>query len=98
MRIFNGMKLGTGLLIGAAAVLAAPIVIPMVTAAMRPLARAAIRGGLIAYERGKVIVAEAQEDFEDLMAEAKAEMAHESEEGIAASKKKAISGGSKGGN
>jgi hypothetical protein len=97
MRVFSGMKLGTGLIIGAAAVLVGPVVIPMVAAAMRPLAKAAIKGGLMAYEKGKVLVAEAQEDFEDLMAEAKAEMSQESEEGMTAPKQKAVAAGGKGG-
>jgi hypothetical protein len=64
---------------------------------MRPLAKAAIRGGLMAYERGKVLVAEAQEDFDDLVAEAKAEISQASEEEMAGPKKKAVSGGGKGG-
>jgi hypothetical protein len=51
----------------------------------------------MAYERGKVLVAEAQEDFDDLVAEAKAEMSQESEEGIAAPKKRTVAGGGKGG-
>jgi hypothetical protein len=97
MRLFNGMKLGTGLLIGAATVVVAPIVIPMVAAAMRPLAKAAVKGGLMAYEKGKVIVAEAQENLEDLMAETKAEMASESEDANAAPKKKPVAIGAKGG-
>lgn len=96
MGLFNGMKLGTGLLIGVATVVAAPIVIPLVTAAMRPLAKAAIKGGLIAYEKGKVLVAEAQENLEDLMAETKAEMSSESE-GATTEPNKTIAVGAKGG-
>jgi len=95
MGLFNGMKPGTGLFIGVATVVAAPIVIPLVTAAMRPLAKAAIKGGLIAYKKGKVLVAEAQANLDDLMAETKAEMSYESEGATEEPKKKTVAVGAK---
>jgi hypothetical protein len=42
---------------------------------MKPLAKAAIKGGLLAYENAKVAVAETTETIEDIAAEARAEIA-----------------------
>ncbi|MCU0534183.1 MAG: DUF5132 domain-containing protein [Hydrococcus sp. Prado102] len=63
--------LGTpGIIAGIGAIVAAPFVIP----ALKPVTKAAIKGGIIVYEKGKAIVAETGELFEDLVAEAKAEL------------------------
>jgi len=40
------------------------------------LAKGIIKGGLLAYEGAKVSIAETKETFEDIAAEAKAEIAH----------------------
>jgi hypothetical protein len=64
----------TTLAIGAGAVLLAPIILPFMAGILRPVAKATIKGGLIAYEKAKVISAEAVESLEDLAAEAKAEV------------------------
>jgi Protein of unknown function (DUF5132) len=73
----NGLKgnIMTGLAIGIGAAILAPVVIPAVAAMAKPLTKAAIKGGVLLYERGKEVVAEAGEMMEDLMAEAKAEIA-----------------------
>jgi hypothetical protein len=76
MKLFgNGWEVGTSLVIGAGIVLLAPIVMPMVASVMKPLAKAVIKGGLMAYESSKVALAETKETLEDLAAEAKAEIA-----------------------
>ena len=76
MKLFgNGFEVGTSLVIGAGIVLLAPIVMPMVASVMKPLAKAAIKGGLLAFESSKVALAETKETLEDLAAEAKAEIA-----------------------
>ena len=82
----NGWKgniLG-GLAIGIGSAILAPVVIPILAAAVKPLAKATIKGGLMLYERGKEMVAEIQEVTEDLVAEAKAEMAEGQKAGEAA--------------
>jgi len=76
---FSGISLGTGLLIGAGAVLLAPIVLPVVAGVAKSLFKAGIKGGLIIYEKGKVAIEEAKETIEDLTAEAKAELAGDEE-------------------
>lgn len=64
-----------GLAIGAGAVLLAPVIIPAVGSALKPLLKATIKGGLLAYEGAKLSIAETKEALEDLTAEAKAEVA-----------------------
>jgi hypothetical protein len=84
------MNLGTGLVIGAAAMLLAPVVIPVVSGVLKSLTKAGIKGGLMVYEKGKILAEETKETFEDLAAEAKAEMLGE-EEIVVAKPKKASS-------
>ena len=76
----NGMKVGIGLAVGLGTVILAPVVIPALAGVAKPLAKEIIKGGLVAFEKGKVLVAEAKETLEDLAAEAQAEMAMEREE------------------
>mgnify|MGYP000374450134 CR=1 FL=1 len=85
----TGMQLLTGLAVGAAVVLLAPVVVPVVAGVAKTLTKAGIKGGLILYERGKVAVAEARETIEDLTAEAQAELAEEQEVEAVPKKRKA---------
>jgi len=80
----NGFRgnLMTGLAIGIGAAILAPIVIPAVAAVAKPLAKAALKGGILLYDRGKEAVAEAGEVIEDLMAETKAEIAEARKEAV----------------
>jgi hypothetical protein len=74
----NGFRLGgtaTTMAIGAGAVLLAPVLLPMAASVLRPVAKAAIKGGILAFENAKVAVAETKETFEDIAAEARAEVA-----------------------
>lgn len=68
-----------GLAIGVGVAILAPVAIPVVATIAKPLAKAAIKGGLILYEKGRETVAEMGEVAEDLLAEAKAELAQTSE-------------------
>jgi hypothetical protein len=75
---FEGFDGGaTGIAAGIGAAILAPIVIPVVAQVGKPLTKAAIKQGILAYEKGKEFFAEATEVFEDLVAEAKAELAQE---------------------
>ena len=65
--IWTGIAVGAGLLV-------APIVIPAVAGAARPLLKAVIKGGYILFEKGREMVAEVCELTEDLIEEAKAEV------------------------
>ncbi len=66
---------GRGLLIGLAAAALVPLILPLVAGVAKPFARAAIKTGIIAYEKGREVVAEVGEVIEDLVAEARAELA-----------------------
>ncbi|MBW2442842.1 MAG: DUF5132 domain-containing protein [Deltaproteobacteria bacterium] len=87
----NGFRLGgtwTTLAIGAGAVFLAPVVLPMVAGVLRPVAKAAIKGGILAFENAKVAVAETKETFEDIAAEARAEVSSAQKEAAKSAKKK----------
>lgn len=90
MRI-GGIQLSSGILIGAGAVLLAPIVIPVAAGVLKPVAKAVIKGGLITYHKVKESTAEAIEMMEDLSAEARAELAEENESTAKTTKKTAKS-------
>jgi hypothetical protein len=51
------------------------VVIPLFANIAKPLAKAAIKGGIQLYERGKEAFSEVAEITEDIVAEAKAELA-----------------------
>ena len=76
MKLFNGLNPGS-LALGAGIVLLTPIVLPVIGALLKPVAKSIIKGGLLAYEGAKVSLAETKETLEDLAAEAKSEMAQQ---------------------
>jgi hypothetical protein len=81
MRVLgNGISMSS-LAVGAGVVLLAPVVIPVIGSVLKPIAKAVIKGGIMAYEGAKVSVAEAKETIEDLAAEAKAEITEGGSEG-----------------
>jgi hypothetical protein len=68
--VFKGGNLVTGLAIGVGVYVLAPAVMPV----LRPLAKSIIKAGLVAYDEGRVALAELGERTEDIVAEARAEM------------------------
>ncbi|MEM8832494.1 MAG: DUF5132 domain-containing protein [Cyanobacteria bacterium P01_G01_bin.19] len=61
---------------GVAAVVLLPVLVPVAAGKVaKPLAKATIKGGIILYEKGKGVIAEVGETLEDIVAEAKAELA-----------------------
>lgn len=79
MALFN-RDVATGLAIGLGAALLAPAALALLGGAGRPAARAAVKAGLLAYEKGLDTFAELGETVEDLLAEAQAEIEAEREE------------------
>jgi len=63
----------TAAIIGAGFILA-PVVIPFIAGPARPLLKAAIKSGILLYDKASAMVAEATEAAENLVAEAKAEI------------------------
>jgi hypothetical protein len=72
--LFKG-NIVTAVAIGIGAVVLAPVVLR----ASKPLAKAAIKGGIIAYEKGREAFHEVSEVVEDMVAEVKAEMVEAAE-------------------
>ena len=66
-----------GIAAGVGAVVLAPVLIPAVAKASKPVAKALIKGGIIAYKKSRSAIAESGEVLEDLLAEVKAELAEE---------------------
>jgi hypothetical protein len=81
----NGLKgnIVTGLAIGIGSSILAPVVIPVLASVVKPMAKAAIKGGFLLYQKGREVAAEAQEVVEDLVAETRAEL-EEAESGAMA--------------
>jgi hypothetical protein len=69
-----------GLVIGAGVLLLAPIAGPAWTKVGKPIAKTAIKGGIVAYEKSKGVFSEVREAFEDIVAESQAELAEEAEQ------------------
>lgn len=61
-------------LVGVGVALVAPIVVPALAAGMRPLAKAVLKGGMMVYDKGTEVFAEAGEQFSDLVAEVRSEL------------------------
>ncbi len=75
-------EVGTpGVIAGIGAVVLAPIVIPAIAKVVKPIAKTAIKSSITLYEKSKTAIVEAGEIFEDLVAEAQAELADEEEIG-----------------
>jgi hypothetical protein len=66
-----------GIIAGIGAVLLAPIVVPIVAGIGKPLAKSLIKSGLVAYEKSKGAFAELGETWDDIVAEARAELAED---------------------
>ncbi len=69
----------TGLVVGVATLALAPILLPTLARVGRPVVKAAIKGAILAYQTGRETLAELAEVAEDLLAEARAELAREEE-------------------
>jgi uncharacterized membrane protein len=67
-------EVAIGLAIGVGAALLAPVIAPLVASVGKPLAKSAVKSGVLLYEKGRETAAELVEVFEDLVAEARAEL------------------------
>jgi hypothetical protein len=71
-----------GVAAGIGVIVLAPIIGPALAKAGKPVAKALIKGSLVAYEKGKAVLAETGEVLEDLVAESRAEIAEAQEKKI----------------
>jgi len=70
-------NLGTGLIIGLGTIILGPLVIPIVGRIVKPVAKAAIKGGICLFEAGKKGVSGAGESLSGLVAEVRGEIEKE---------------------
>ena len=78
-------------LVGVGVALVAPTVLPAVGAALRPLAKSAIKGGVVLYDTVKEGIAEAGEQISDMVAEVRSEAEEEGEESEGSPRRRARS-------
>jgi len=64
---------GGGVLLGVGAALAAPVILPVAGAVLRPIAKTTIWGFLVVADKLKEVTAETREQMNDLVAEVRAE-------------------------
>ena len=69
--MFKGGNIGTGLAVG----IGAAVVAPAMMVVLRPLSRAALRAGVVAYDQGRAMLADMNEWTSDQIAEVRADMA-----------------------
>jgi hypothetical protein len=74
MSLFEDVFKGGNLLIGVGLAIGAAVVAPVVVPVLRPIAKSIIKAGLIAYDQGRVALAELGEQAGDIVAEARSEM------------------------
>jgi hypothetical protein len=75
MALFEDLTLGSvasGALIGLGLVVAAPLLLPVVGAVVRPLVRLAVQGGIAAYDAATTLVTTMGEEINQIVAEARA--------------------------
>jgi len=71
--VLKGGNVVTGLAIGVGAVVLAPMLMPL----LRPVAKSVLKAGLMAYDQGRVALAELSERADDLLSEVRVEMEQE---------------------
>lgn len=67
----------SGIVGGIGGLLLAPVIIPVVAGIGKPIAKSLIKGVIVTYESSKSALAEMRETWEDIIAEARAEIAEE---------------------
>ena len=70
---FKG-NIGPGLAVGIGVAVVAPLLAPVIGGVVRPLAKAAIKAGLLAVDAGREGLARLEEATGDMVAEARAEL------------------------
>jgi hypothetical protein len=74
MALLDDAFKGGGIVMGVAAGIGAALVAPVLIPALRPIAKSILKAGLVAYDQGRVALAELNEQTGDILAEARAEL------------------------
>lgn len=77
-----GSTLLTGLVVGVAALVVAPVIFPGLRRLGAPVARAALRTGTVFYEKGRETSAELGEVFDDFVVELEMALGVESDQSV----------------
>jgi hypothetical protein len=75
----NGFKIGKSIAVSSGILILAPIVVPALAGALKPIAKAAIKGGITAYGMIKASAAGTLDVLKNIAAEAEAELKDSSE-------------------
>jgi hypothetical protein len=74
-----GVKMSTGTLaLGAIAFWAAPKILSSLSGILRPVAKTGIKGGMMAYDKGKEVFSGAVDVIQDIASEARSELSKKS--------------------
>ena len=71
--VFKG-NIGPGLAVGLGVAVVAPLLAPAIGGVVRPLAKTAVKAGLLAVDAGREGLARLEEAIGDMVAEARAEL------------------------
>jgi hypothetical protein len=71
---FVESDIAKGVALGAGVALAVPVLLVALWPMVKPVARTAVKAGLLAFEKGREGMAELSEEFEDLVAETREEL------------------------
>src|ERR1700761_5451909 len=74
--MLKGGNIVTGLAIGVGSVIVAPLIVPALTGLLRPVAKTAIKGGIVVYDWGRQAAAQVGEATSDMVAEVRADAQH----------------------
>jgi len=72
--LFKGGNIGTGVAFGVGMAVVGPLLTPLVGGVLRPVAKTAIKAGLLAYDAGREGLMRLNEATGDIVGEAQAEM------------------------
>ena len=75
--VFKGGNIVTGLAIGIGSAVVAPLILPAIGNALRPVAKTMIKGGILVYDQGRQAMARVGEAASDVVAEARSEQSAE---------------------
>jgi hypothetical protein len=72
--VFKGGNIGTGLAIGIGVAVAGPLLTPLIGGVLRPVTKAVVKAGLLAYDAGREGFERINEASGDIVGEARAEV------------------------
>jgi hypothetical protein len=75
--MFKGGNIGTGLAVGVGLAVVGPLLTPLIGGILRPVTKAVVKAGLLAYDAGREGFERLNEASGDIVGEARAELDHD---------------------